>query len=100
MKQKHRPSASKHAKGQADLSSGSLKAVKAWAWAIQDTKGDYVFCFWAEPDKERLERRKPSAEAKAVPVWISLRDRIFDLRNPNSPSPRMKNTKAIKRKKK
>ena len=61
------------------LNHGSLKAVKAWCWAIQNDKGDYEFCFWAEPDKARLlKRSKPSAEAVALPVWISLRDRLLN----------------------
>lgn len=59
----------------------SLQPVKAWAWAIHDTKGRYVFCRWAEPSRQQLAKIKPSPEASMIAVWISFRDTML---NPNA----------------
>jgi len=48
-----------------------MKPIKAWAWAIKDTKGKWVLCYWAHHNREEMIRdRKPSTEAKLVRVEI------------------------------
>jgi hypothetical protein len=44
---------------------------RAFAWAIQDHKGKWTLCKWAQPDRARLiAEGKPSPEANIVRVTM------------------------------
>lgn len=51
-----------------------IKPSRGWAWAIQNTRGEYKVSCWAHSTREQLVKcsdgLKPSDEAKMV--WVDI----------------------------
>jgi len=47
------------------------KNGRGWAWAVQNSRGDWCLCHWVHPTRTQLKHEiKPSPEARAVFVEI------------------------------
>jgi hypothetical protein len=57
------------------------KPTFAWAWAIQDTRGGWLLCQWADPARDAwrmLDKYRPSPEARRVRVRLVPVRRVME----------------------